>query len=176
VVESADHGPVVVDDAVDDRVERRGWPEPKQLRPRLEPEPHLVQPRLAVANGHDEPVPDEDLDLAELDLVALLLVRRRLQHNEQRIAVDLDLRSLMRLDRVLDRQLVEAELAPHGVELLRRRRMEADPGEDIGDATAFVGLFEVDLAGTADAVFVQGHVDDHGGIMERGPPLGWRKP
>ena len=54
--------------------------------------------------------PDEDVDLAELDLLGVVEIGRGAQHDEQRVAVALQLWPLVGNDRVLDRYLVEAEL------------------------------------------------------------------
>src|SRR6185295_9587344 len=85
-----------------------------------------------------------------------------LEHDEQRLAVDLELRALVRLDRVLDGELVEVELAADGVELLGRRLVHAEPDE-AGPVVAggLRGLLEVEIAPAALAVLVDGAVDDH---------------
>lgn len=53
---------------------------------------------------------DEHVQLAELDLLDLVAVPRRVQHHEQGVAVALQLRALVSHDRVLDGQLVQVEL------------------------------------------------------------------
>ena len=160
-VEALDDGLVVVDDAVDDRVQRRPRATAQQVRALLHPCAHLVQVGLAVADCDQELVADEDEDLAEGDLVPVVVPARGLQDEEERIAVDLELRPLMRVDRVLDRQLVQLELAAHGVELLDRRLEEPDPDEGVGVAGRVVGVLESELALTAASVLVHGAVDDH---------------
>ena len=67
----------------------------------------------------------------------------------------------MRLDRVLDGELVEAELPPDSVELVLGRLVEADPGEAARLAARLVSLLERDVTGVAVAVHVDGAVDDH---------------
>ena len=68
VVEAADHRLVVVDDAVDDRVQDRHRPVGEQLGLLLESLADLGQRRsLPVAHRHDVLGADEQLDLGELD-------------------------------------------------------------------------------------------------------------
>ena len=55
----------------------------------------------------------------------------------QRVVVDLELRPLVGVDRVLDRELVEVELAAHAVELLLGRLVQPEPHER---AVALAGL------------------------------------
>ena len=62
---------------------------------------------------------DEDVHLAELDRLRLVEVPGRAQDAEQRVAVALELRALMGVDRVLDGELVQVELARDRGELLR---------------------------------------------------------
>ena len=83
--------------------------------------------RPAVADGEHEVRSDEDVDLAELDLLVLVEVGGRAQHDEQRVAVALELRPLVGDDRVLDRDLVEAELLGDGQELGFGRPEQPDP-------------------------------------------------
>ena len=69
--EPLDRGRVVVDDAVDDRVQHGPGAVPQQVGLLLERAPHAVQlARLAVADGDDVVVAEEDQDLAELDDLA----------------------------------------------------------------------------------------------------------
>ncbi len=56
----------------------------------------------------------------------------RVQHDEQRIVVFLDLRPLVALVRVLDRERMEAELLGHLVDLVLRRLEQRDPDEAVG--------------------------------------------
>ena len=79
-----------------------------------------------MADGDHEVPADEDVDLAELDLLDVVEVAGRPQDDEQRVAVAFELRPLVGDDRVLDRQLVQVELPRHRGELLRRP-VQADP-------------------------------------------------
>jgi predicted RNA-binding protein len=88
-----------------------------------------VQRGLAMAHRDDEVAVDEEEDLAGLDVTQLARVTDGLEHDEQRVAIALDLRPLMGDDRVLHGQLVQVELAPHRVELVLGRLVDADPDE-----------------------------------------------
>ena len=131
VVDALDDRLVVVHDLVDDRVAGR-----RRCRSRAAPARSsrplraLVQrARLAVADRDHERAADEDVDLAGLDDLVGVDVAGRLEDHEQRVVVDLELRALVRLDRVLDRQLVKAELPAHRVELLGLGLEQPEPHE-----------------------------------------------
>jgi hypothetical protein len=85
-----------------------------------------------VAAAHRQHVvgADEDVDLAEHQLVADQL--DRLHHREQRVAVFLDLRALVAAAGVLDGQFVQAELLLHLLQLPRLGVEQRDPDEAIG--------------------------------------------
>ena len=111
VLQAVRDGPVVVHDPVHDRVEDGLGPPPQQVGVALQPPPHLAQVRrLAVAHGDDEVRADEDVRLAELDRLGLVDVARRPEHDEERVAVALELRPLVGVERVLHRELVQPEL------------------------------------------------------------------
>ena len=84
---------------------------------------------LAVPHGHHEVVADEHVDLAGLDRVVLVDVPERLEHQEQAVVVALQLGSLVRLDRVLDGQRVQAEGVGDVGELGLGGLVQADPDE-----------------------------------------------
>ena len=84
---------------------------------------------LAVPHGDHESRADEQEDLAERDNVVPLGKARGLEDEKERVAVDVQLRSLVRLDGVLDRQLVQVEFPPRRVELGDGRIQEPDPRE-----------------------------------------------
>ena len=87
---------------------------------------------LTVADDNCEALADEHLDLAELDGFGLVDVAGGLQHDEQRLAVHLEFRPLVRLDSVFDRELVESERLSDVRELLGHGFVQADPCEDVG--------------------------------------------
>ena len=90
---------------------------------------------LAVAHCDDEIGTDEDHDLAGLDDFAgegdgyVFDVVHRLEHQEQRFVVALQLRPLMRVHGVLDGQLVQAENVGDGLHLVLVGFVQADPDE-----------------------------------------------
>ena len=110
VVEALDHGDVVVDDRVHDPVEHGGGTSLEEVGPGLHPGTSVLQrARFSVPDDDRESLADEDLDLTELDHLDRVDVASRLQHHEQRLAVHLELRPLVCVDRILDGELVEAE-------------------------------------------------------------------
>ena len=114
-----------------------------------------------MAHRDDETVPDEQEDLAELDVVGLVVVAHGLEHEQQRVAVDLELRPLVSVDRVLDGELVQVKLEPDGLEFLLGRLVQADPNEGAVVAAGLEGVFESQVAVAAAPVLVHGAVDDH---------------
>jgi hypothetical protein len=124
-----------------------------------------VQVAVAVAHGDDERRVDEQHDLPAADDLLVVDVAHRLQHDEQRLAVDLELGALVRLYGVLDGKLVEVELAADRVELLGRRLVHAEPDEArpvVADGLR--GLLETEIARAALAVLIDGAVDDHAAL------------
>ena len=107
-------------------------PPPKEIGVGLEALTHHAHVRrLAVADGDDEVLPEEDVDLTELDPLHVVEVAGGLEHHEQRPAVALHLGPLVGVQRVLHRQRVKLELLSNGLELLRRRLVEPDPGDTL---------------------------------------------
>ncbi len=104
---------------------------------------------------------DEDRDLTEQDRLRLVHVAGRSQDEEQGVAVALELRTLMRLDGILDRQLVQLELARDGGELVLARLVEPEPGDRVPALAGGVQLGEVVGLRRTTAVAVDGAVDDH---------------
>jgi hypothetical protein len=104
-------GRVVVDDLVQDRPQHRRGPDLEQLRMLLQTQPRPVElARDALPHGDHERRPDEDADLAELDLLARVVVPRGPEDHEGHVLlVVLDLRPEVVDLRVLDGQLVQAE-------------------------------------------------------------------
>ncbi len=104
---------VVVHDRVGDGVQHSRRAAVEDLRLALEPLPHVGEgPSLPVPDGDHERVADEQHHVAQLDLLRVLVVAHRLQDDEQRVVVLLDLRPLVRLERVLDRQRRAARTRP----------------------------------------------------------------
>ena len=88
--------------------------------------------RLAVSHGEDEVGADEDVHLAELDLLGVVEVARRAQDDEQRVAVALELRTLVGDDRVLDGELVQLECLGQCRDLVLLGSVETDPRHAFG--------------------------------------------
>ena len=86
---------------------------------------------LAVAHGDDEAVADEEHHLAGLDVARRLDVAQRLEHDEHRALVVLDLGPLVAVDRVLDGQRVQLQLLVDEVELGVGRVLQTDPEEAV---------------------------------------------
>ena len=120
---------VAVDDlvahGVDDR--RRAVGQDAARAPRAQRRASCSSPPCAVPDRDHEVVADEHADLAGLDRVVLVDVPERLEHQEQALVVALELGPLVRRDRVLDGQRVQAE---------RPRRPSA--------SSASVGLVQAD--------------------------------
>ena len=100
---------------------------------------------------------DEKVRLAERD--AALGHLRGAGDDEQRIAVLLDFRPLMRLAGVLDRQVVEVELLLHAREQLIARFVQADPNDMAGPFGPCSRIVDRDI-GNALAARVDGGGDD----------------
>ena len=141
-------------------------PEREELRLLLEVLAHVAETAaLAVADRDQEVGTDEDHHLADVDELLRPEVADGLDDEEQRVAVDLELRPLVGADGVLDGELVELELAPDGVELGRGRLDQADPGE--ASAVVRLGAQTFDRPGPRDpaSLAVDGAVDDHARIL-----------
>src|SRR5579864_1868219 len=115
---------------------------------------------------------DEQVDLADLELLAPVLELDhfgRVQHGEQRIAVFLDLRSLMPFARILDGKLVQAELLRHLVELLSRRLEQRDPDEVIRPMHVFADVLDGNIGDLA-TFFVGDAAHEHYWRLPESPP------
>ncbi len=166
-VERLGDRPVVIHDPIDDRIERRARPAAHDLGPLLGPHARFVEVCLAVAHGDDEAGAEEDQHLAVLDGLVGLDPAGGLQDDEQRVAVDLELRPLVRDDRILDGQVVQLELAPDGVELLLGRLVHPDPDEGVVGPARLPGVSDLERARLPAALLIDGAVDDHGCEVSR---------
>ena len=163
-------GCVVVDDLVEDRPDGRRGAHLEQVGVLLEALARGPQDaRLAVAHGDHVAGADEEVDLAELDLLLVIVVARGPQDDEEAVAlVVLELGTLVADAGVLDRQLVEAESLRDPLELLLRGLVEPQPDELAAALAELRRLLGADRALVlAGAVAVVGAVDDHG------PPEGF---
>src|ERR671912_2888919 len=166
VAETFNYGSVVVYDTVHDGVQDRLGSTAQVLGVGLQLLAYPAQVRcLAVTHAHYEVFSHKEVDFAELDPLLLVQVAGRLEHDEERIPVALQLGPLVGVSRILDRQPVQAELPGDGRELLFRRLVEAYPRYTTSVPDGLIGLFEGGrLCGTA-AVHVDGVVHYHGSII-----------
>ncbi|AND90887.1 hypothetical protein ACVIW3_000958 [Bradyrhizobium diazoefficiens] len=100
---------------------------------------------------------DEDVRLAEGDPALDQL--RRPRHDEQGLAVLLDLGPLVGVGGVLDREIVQVELLLHGAEQGRVRLVQPDPDHVAGLGPPARGLADGDV-GDAPAVDIGTRGDD----------------
>ncbi len=118
-----------------------------------------------MAYGDDEVGADEDVQLAERDLLGLVQVTGGAQDDEEGVAVAVGLGPLGADDGVFERQLVQLELLAELDQLPLLRPVEPDPGHGVGHLLeAFEGVGE--RAGVVDplAVLVDRVVDDGGTV------------
>src|SRR5919107_3877657 len=166
VLEAVDYGTVVINDTVHDGVQDRLGSAAQVLGVGLQ---LLAYPpqirRLAVAHGHYEVFSHKEVDFAELDPLLLVQVTGRLEHEEERLPVALQLGSLVGIGRILYRQPVQAELLGDGRELLFGRPVEADPRYPTPVSDGLIGLLEGDRLGGTVAVHVDGVVHYHSRII-----------
>src|SRR5215208_8394130 len=114
-----------------------------------------------MADRYYEVLPHEDVDLPELDLLGGIKVAGGPQDDEQGLPVALQLWPLVRLQGVLNGQLVEFELFGYGGELLLGRPVETDPSHPALFAQGLVGLPQRARLSRPMAVHVYGVVHYH---------------
>ena len=132
------------------------------------PADHVV---VAVPDGHHERLAEEHRDLVDVDDLVVVDVADRLDHDEQHVAVALQLRPLVRLDRVLDGQRRQLELGRDGGDRSSRRLDQAEPDEAVRTVRAALpGLRHREPAAAALAAVVHRAVGDD--FLERPRPTG----
>ena len=143
-----------------------GGADREQLRVPLQLLAHVAEAAgVSVADGDQEVRAEEEHHLADVDELVGADVAGRLDDEEERVAVDLELRPLVRADGVLDGQLVQVELASNRVELLCGRLDEPDPGEAAGGGGLRADAGDLPVALEAVPLAVDGAVDDHARIL-----------
>lgn len=152
---------VAIDDMVDDRVEDRPRASFEQVGTPLDAVAHRSELGVAVADGDDEVGGDEDRHLADFDHLLGVDVARRLDDDVDGFAVLLHLRSLVGPHRVLDRQLVQAELGRNRLELLLAGFGHPEPDEGPLLARRLARPLYRELALPPPPLFVGRAVDDH---------------
>ena len=128
-LEPLEHRLVAIDDEVEDRV--RGV-----IGPFGEPLGHGFQPRAQIVmragradpHRHQEIAAEENRGLPVADVLPLF-DRRGARDDKQVLAVDLDLGDLVGIERILDRQRVEAELGADQLHLRVAGIAQSDPVE-----------------------------------------------
>ncbi len=104
----------------------------EQLGILLHPSTHRSEVRgAAVADSEHEPASHEHVDLAELDLFLRVEVGCRAEHDEQCVAIALELRPLVRHDGVFDRELMESKFGRDRDELRLGWAKQAYPGDRV---------------------------------------------
>src|SRR5215210_2077781 len=143
VLEAVDYGSVVVNDTVHYGVQDRLGSTTQVLGVGLQLLAYPAQVRrLSVAHAHYEVFSHKEVDFAELDPLLLVQVTGRLEHDEERIPVALQLGPLVGVRRILDRQPVQAELPGNGREFHFRRLVEADPRHPMPTPDVLVSLLQ----------------------------------
>ena len=99
------------------------------------------------------------MGFAELDLATDEL--RRVQDDEQRITIDLDLRTLMRMVRVFHGEVVQPELFLQLVEQFLVRLMQANPDEVSRLLQRVADLVQIDVGQTRAIAAISDAIDDH---------------
>ena len=110
-----------------------------------------------MAHGHHVLFAQEDVRLAEVDAAGRAVELRRAQNDKELVAVHLDLGSLVRKVRILDRQVVQVEGPLHLAQELFVRLVQANPDELAGLIQNVSDVVEIDIAdpmavGIRDAV------------------------
>ena len=124
-----DHRQIAIDDEIEDRVRGVVGPFGEPFGHAFQPRPQIIV-RAGRANPyrHQEIAAKEDRGLPVADVLALF-DRRGARDDEEVLAVDLDFGDLLGVDRILDRQRVQAELGAHQLDFLGRRIVQPDPVE-----------------------------------------------
>lgn len=112
-------------------------------------------------DGDHEPVAEEYHDLADLDQLRGFVVRRGLEHDEQAVVVLLQLRPLVGVNGVLDRQRVRAELQGDVLELGRGGLVQPHPDEALLLVSGRHRRVQGQVSLPPFALHVDGAVHDH---------------
>jgi hypothetical protein len=102
----------------------------EQLRVGLQPPAHLGQVGLVgMTDGDHKLGSEEQMYLAQLHDLDRIDVAGRPQDHERRFVIAFQLRSLVRVDGILDGQVVQIELLGNGVDLIGAGSQQPDPTE-----------------------------------------------
>jgi hypothetical protein len=147
---------VVGGDAVADGMEDGAGSEPGQARSGVDVRADPGQRTgLTMPHRQHESRAHEDAELSALHLVAGLQVARRPEHEEERLAVELELWPLVDAQRVFDREWMELERPLGHRHLLLGRHPEAEPHEcAVGSLeVAEIGERQTSLLALADRTY-----------------------
>src|SRR5215208_6526593 len=114
-----------------------------------------------MAHRNHEVGANERVDLTELHRLGLVDVTSRFQDRKQCLSVAFYLRTLVGIDRVLDRQRMQPELLSHGGELLLGGLVETYPCQSVSFTAGLVSLLEGGGFRRPTAVYVDGVVHYH---------------
>ena len=149
---------VLIDDEIRQRVEHKARPHPQQVGRGLDTRAQArVRRGRPVAHGYDVLFTQEDVRLAEVDAAGGAVELCRAQNDKELVAVHLDLGTLVRKVRILDRQVVQVEGPLHLAQELFLRLVQANPYELAGLIQDIGDVIEIDIAnsmpiGICDAV------------------------
>jgi hypothetical protein len=120
----------------------------------------------ALPHGDHEARRDEHADLAELDLLGLVVVPRCAQDDQPDVpVVELDLRPHVEVLRVLDRELVQPERVPDLGQLLRLRLEQPQPDKSPLPTPGRRLLQRHRAFLLPAAILVVSAIDDHAGLL-----------
>ena len=130
----------------------------------LEVEPDVVQrAAIAVANGDHEARAGEDHQLADLNRLRVVDVTGGLDHEEQRVAEDFELRALVGVDGILDCERMQLEPLANSLDDLRAGVVQADPHEAVAARVRTTeGGLELHATALPVSLVVEPAVDDGG--------------
>ncbi len=161
VLQAGRHGLVLIHHLVQDAVQYGVGAQGQELRHGLHPAPDLGQVRrLGVPHGDHVLVTHEDVDFAEVHLFHIVAVPGRPEHQEQALAVVLQLGPLVPCQRVLNGQRVKVEFLAHRLQFLRIRPVQSDPRHAFALPEQEVGLVQVLRVLGAESVDVNSVVND----------------
>ncbi|KAG0741551.1 hypothetical protein G6F24_016683 [Rhizopus arrhizus] len=153
---------VVVDHEVGHRVQAIRRAHLQQLRLALDARANRrVGQRCTMAHRHQEARAEEGMRFAILD--ALIDHLRGGHHHEQRIAVSLDLGPLVRVARILDGQVVQAEFLLQFQQDIVVGIVQAHPDEAVATGNDIADGVQADVVAFALVIVVDA-VDDAGGV------------
>ena len=128
VLDRIDDGEIAIDDEIEDGIKNVIGAVSQLAGQGFEPGPDVgVRARRPVADTDEEMGAKEKGGFARMDRIGVEVGGAG--DNEQLVAIGFDLRQLVRLQRILDRERVEAEAFRNPFELARRRLVKAKPKE-----------------------------------------------